>query len=129
MRLLHIMIRVKNYEESMRFYGELLGLKEVKIMDLDDCRLHYLADEYGNVQIELTENFDIPLDGYKNGDAFGHFAFETDSFDEFTQRLYKMGYKYLYEPFLLGGTGLKIAFVKDPDGNEIEIIENKLSQY
>ena len=86
MRLLHIMIRVKNYEESMKFYGELLGLKEVKTMDLDDSRLHYLADSYGNVQIELTENFDTPLDGYKNGDAFGHFAFETESFEEFTQK-------------------------------------------
>ena len=129
MRLLHIMIRVKDYAESMRFYGELLGLKEVKTMDLDDCRLHYLADGYGNVQIDLTENFDTPMDGYKNGDAFGHFAFETESFDEFTQKLNKMGYSYLYEPFVLEGTGLKIAFIKDPDGNEVEIIENKLSQY
>ena len=129
MRLLHIMIRVKDYEESMKFYGELLGLKEVKTMDLDDSRLHYLADSYGNVQIELTENFDTPLDGYKNGDAFGHFAFETESFDEFTQKLHKMGYEYLYEPFVLEGAGLKIAFIKDPDGNEVEIIENKLSQY
>ena len=40
-----------------------------------------------------------------------------------------MGYSYLYEPFVLEGTGLKIAFIKDPDGNEVEIIENKLSQY
>ena len=129
MRLLHIMIRVKNYEESMRFYGELLGLKEVKTMGLDDCKLHFLADGYGNVQIELTENFDTPMDGYKNGDAFGHFAFETESFDECTQKLHKMGYEYLYEPFVLENTGLKIAFIKDPDGNEVEIIENKLSQY
>lgn len=81
------------------------------------------------MQIELTENFDTPMDGYKNGDAFGHFAFETESFDEFTQKLNKMGYSYLYEPFVLEGTGLKIAFIKDPDGNEVEIIENKLSQY
>lgn len=129
MRLLHIMIRVKDFEESMKFYGELLGLKEVKILDLEDSRLHYLADEYGNVQIELTENFDTPSDGYTNGEAFGHFAFETESFEDFTAKLNKMGYKYLYEPFVLEGTGLKIAFVKDPDGNEVEIIENKLSQY
>lgn len=129
MRLLHIMIRVKDFEESMKFYGELLGLKEVKLLDLEDSRLHYLADEYGNVQIELTENFDTPSDGYTNGEAFGHFAFETESFEDFTAKLNKMGYKYLYEPFVLEGTGLKIAFVKDPDGNEVEIIENKLSQY
>lgn len=129
MRLLHTMIRVKDIDESMKFYGELLGLKEVKTMDLEDSKLHFLADGYGNVQIELTENFDTPLDGYKNGNAFGHFAFETDSFDDFGAKLTKMGYSYLYEPFVLEDTGLKIAFIKDPDGNEIEIIENKLSQY
>ena len=43
MRLLHIMIRVKDYAESMRFYGELLGLKEVKTMDLDDCKRYLLC--------------------------------------------------------------------------------------
>ncbi len=43
--------------------------------------------------------------------------------DEFTKKLYSMGYSYLYEPFDLTGKGSKIAFIKDPDGYEIELIE------
>lgn len=129
MKLLHAMIRVKDIQKSLDFYENLLGMKVVKTMELEDSRLHFLADEYGAVQIELTENFETPQNGYENGSAFGHFAFETDSFDDFTQKLKKTGYEYLYEPFVLEGANLKIAFIKDPDGNEIEIIENKLSQY
>lgn len=129
MKLLHVMIRVKDIQKSLDFYEKLLGMKVVKVMELDDSRLHFLADEYGEVQIELTENFETPDNGYENGSAFGHFAFETESFDDFTQKLKKYGYEYLYEPFFLEGANLKIAFIKDPDGNEIEIIENKLSQY
>lgn len=129
MKLLHVMIRVKDINKSLDFYTKLLGLKQAEILELEDCRLHYLCDEYGEVQIELTENFQNPPEGYANGSAFGHFAFETDSFDEFTPKLKKFGYDYVYEPFVLEGPGLKIAFIKDPDGNEIEIIENKLNQY
>lgn len=129
MKLLHAMIRVKDINKSLDFYTNLLGLRPAKTMQLDDCKLHYLSDEYGDVQIELTENFQNPPEGYTNGTAFGHFAFETESFDEFTPKLKKAGYDYLYEPFVLKGSGMKIAFIKDPDGNEIEIIENKLTQY
>ena len=50
-------------------------------------------------------------------------AFSVKSLDEFTEKLHKLGYEYLYEPFDLNGKGTKIAFVKDPDGYEIELIE------
>lgn len=125
MKFLHAMIRVKSLEESMRFYQELLGLKLLRELRLDDCNLYFLGNEKGETQIELTYNDDTPQEGYKNGSAFGHFAFETKSFEEFNKKVKDLGYKYLYEPFVLGRAGSKIAFLNDPDGNEIEIIESK----
>lgn len=125
MKILHAMIRVKNIDESMRFYCDLLGLKKTHEIKLEDCLLHFLSDGIGEFEIELTENFDTPENGYENGNAFGHFALETDNMDEFDKKLKEMGYEYLYEPFYMEEAGSKIAFVKDPDGNEIEIIEKK----
>ena len=122
MKFLHSMIRVKILEESLKFYEQLLGMKLVRTKRLEDCALYFLEDENGG-QIELTYNDDTPQDGYINGNAFGHFAFAVESFDEFTKRLYSLGYKYLYEPFDLDGKGSIIAFVNDPDGNEIELVQ------
>ena len=121
MKFLHAMIRVKNLEESMRFYKELIGLKQLNELRLDDCTLYFLGSKEGETQVELTYNDETPEVGYNQGRAFGHFAFEADSMGEFTERLNSLGYKYLYEPFELAG--LKVAFLNDPDGNEIEIIE------
>lgn len=123
MRFLHTMIRVKDIDASLKFYTELLNMKIEKKKRLDDCELYFLDDESGCCQIELTYNDITPEEGYTNGSAFGHFAFAVESLDEFTKKLHDLGYEYLYEPFDLNGKGTKIAFIKDPDGNEIEMIE------
>ena len=71
---------------------------------------------------ELTANFEVPEGGYKNGDAFGHFAFGVESMDEFTKKLHSLGYEYLYEPFYMHEAGSKIAFIKDPDNKVKNLI-------
>ena len=123
MRFLHSMIRVKNIEESIKFYTELLNMKLSEKRRLDDCWLYFLTDENNTCQIELTYNDDTPKEGYTTGDGFGHFAFGVESMSEFTKKMNKLGYQYLYEPFDLTGKGSLIAFIKDPDGYEIELIE------
>ena len=123
MKFLHTMIRVKDINTSLKFYSELLNMKLDKKKRLDDCSLYFLNDEEGCCQIELTYNDETPEKGYENGSAFGHFAFSVKSLDEFTEKLHSLGYEYMYEPFDLNGKGTKIAFIKDPDGNEIELIE------
>ena len=123
MKFLHTMIRVKNIEESLKFYTEVLNMKFDHKKRLDDCWLYFLTDESGSCQIELTYNDETPENGYEIGSGFGHFAFEVESLENFTQKIEKLGYKYLYEPFDLTGKGSKIAFMKDPDGYEIELIE------
>ena len=123
MKFLHSMIRVKDINSSLKFYTELLNMKLEHSKRLEDCELYFLSDEEGTCQIELTYNDETPEDGYKNGNAFGHFAFSVDSLDEFTEKMNALGYEYLYEPFDLNGKGSRIAFITDPDGNEIELIE------
>lgn len=123
MRFLHTMIRVKDIEKSLKFYEELLDLKLTKEMRLEDATLYFLSDKEGYTQIELTHNDEIPKDCYDIGKGFGHFAFEVESMDKFTEKLNDFGYEYLYEPFDLSNYNFKIAFIKDPDGYEIELIE------
>ena len=124
MKFLHTMIRVKNIDESLKFYTEVLNMKLDHKKRLDDCWLYFLTDESGCSQIELTYNDETPEDGYDIGSGFGHFAFGVESLDDFTAKINKLGYSYLYSPFDLTGKGSKIAFIKDPDGYEIELIEH-----
>ena len=90
MKILHAMIRVKNIDESMKFYTELLGLKKTHEIKLEDCILHFLKDDDNDFELELTQNFENPKEGYQNGNAFGHFAVETQNMDEFDKKLKTM---------------------------------------
>ena len=131
MKFLHSMIRVKNIEESLSFYIDFLGLKLIKKNSLEDCDLYFLGESASDCQIELTYNYDTPKEGYKNGNVFGHFAFQTNDMQKITEKVEKMGYEFLYKPFnleLKDSNGniqfLCVAFIKDPDGNEIELIQS-----
>ncbi len=123
MKFLHTMVRVKDIEKSLAFYTDVLNMKLDHKKRLEDCWLYFLTDEENTCQIELTYNDETPENGYELGSGFGHFAFSVDSLDEFTDKINKLGYSYLYPPFDLNGKGSKIAFINDPDGYEIELIE------
>ena len=123
MKFLHTMIRVKDIDASLKFYTEVLDMALDKKKRLDDCWLYFLNDKEGTCQIELTYNDETPEGGYEIGSGFGHFAFAVESLDDFSAKIENLGYEYLYEPFDLNGKGTKIAFIKDPDGYEIELIE------
>ena len=123
MKLLHTMIRVKDIEKSLDFYTKLFDMELSEKRRLEDCWLYFLTDKESGQQIELTYNDETPENGYEIGSGFGHFAFGVKSLEDFSKKLYSLGYSYLYEPFDLTGKGSKIAFVKDPDGYEIELIE------
>lgn len=122
MKFLHSMIRVKDLEKSLKFYCDFIGLKVVKELPLEDSKLYYLGnEESGDVQIELTDNNEKP-EKYDNGNAFGHFAFGVDDMKKAEEKMFAMGYQWLYEPYELDAISSSIAFLKDPDGNEIELI-------
>ena len=123
MKFLHTMIRVKDIDASLKFYTEVLDMELDHKKRHDDCWLYFLNDKEKTCQIELTYNDETPENGYEIGSGFGHFAFAVDSLNDFTTKINKLGYEYLYEPFDLNGKGTRIAFVQDPDGYEIELIE------
>lgn len=123
MKFLHSMIRVKNLEKSLDFYTKVLDMNIDSKMRLEDCWLYFLSDKDKTCQIELTYNDETPENGYKIGTGFGHFAFGVNSLKDFTAKLERLGYSYLYPPFDLNGKGSMIAFIQDPDGYEIELIE------
>lgn len=127
MRFLHAMIRVKDIKRSLCFYENLMKMSLVKTKKLDDCELYFLEDEEHFSQIELTYNKKRPRDGYDNGDAFGHFAFSVESIEDFTDVMNRYSYEYLYKPYRISPT-TRVAFLKDPDGNQIEIIEKKAKE-
>ena len=123
MQFLHSMIRVKNEDEAIKFYCDLLGLKKGKRIRLEDCYLQYLTDEKTGVEIELTIN-DETLEKYENGNSFGHFAFLCENLEEINEKMEKLGYKWEVEPFYMKEVNTRISFLLDPDGNSIELIES-----
>ena len=128
MKFLHIMVRVSDIDKSLKFYQEVLGLKHNRTKELKDATLYFLTDEKGCCEIELTYNHKLPEGGYSHGDYFGHLAFETSNIESFSEKIKSLDIEYDRPPFLVTPTGPKIAFIKDPDGISIEIIERKVKE-
>ena len=122
--LLHTMVRVKDLERSVKFYTDVLGLTERrrKVLEKADATLVFLTDEDGHHPIELTYNHDDR--DYELGDQFGHFAFGVPDLEEAQEELADHGVEFTRGPYQVGGEGGSyIAFIEDPDGIEIELIE------
>ena len=126
MRYLHTMIRVKDIDESLDFYCNKLGLKEVRRMESEQGRftLIFLAaprDEHSGVEekaplLELTYNWD-PED-YQGGRNFGHLAYEVDDIYATCQSLMDAGVTINRPP-----RDGNMAFVRSPDGISIELLQ------
>lgn len=125
MKFLHTMVRVSDIEKSLKFYQELLDMKLARKKELEGkgATLYFLSDDEGYTQLELTHNHELPEGGYTHGTFFGHLAFEVKDLESFTQKLNAFGWEYVREPFVMGVNGTRIAFIKDPDGLMIELIE------
>jgi len=122
MKFSHTMIRVKDIEASLKFYQEVLGLEVLRTMELEDETLYFISDKEKCCTIELTYNHKLPEGGYTHGNYFGHLAFDTDDMDNFSEILKANGVEYSIPPFEIK-KGLKIAFLDDPDGFSIEVIQ------
>lgn len=127
MKFLHTMVRVSDIEKSLKFYQEVLDLKldHIKELKANGATLYFLQDEAGGSLIELTYNHKLPEGGYELGSQFGHFAFEVENMDAFGEKIKTLGYEYERPPYRLTEVGSLIAFIKDPDGMMIELIEKK----
>ena len=127
MRLLHTMIRVGNLEKSIEFYTTVLGMKELRRSENAEYRytLAFVGygDEKDNSVIELTYNWDT--DKYDHGNAFGHLAIEYDDIYAACEQIKALGGQVTREPGPVLGGSTEIAFVRDPDGYAIELIQKK----
>jgi lactoylglutathione lyase len=124
-RLLHTMLRATDLDRSVRFYTEVLGLREErrKVLERADATLVFLVDEAGNHPIELTYNHDGR--SYELGNQFGHLAFGVSDLERAREELNRHGVEFTRGPYTVSAGGSRIAFIKDPDGIEIELIEEK----
>ena len=119
MRYLHTMVRVSDLDESLDFYVNKLGLKEVKRYEIKDGRftLVYLAPSgQQDAQVELTWNWDEK--GYTGGRNFGHLAYEVDDIYATCERLRSAGVTINRPP-----RDGKMAFVRSPDNISIELLQ------
>ena len=125
MRILHTMIRVRDLEASKRFYCDSLGMKVLREEEYPDgkftlCFVGYAAEDEGAV-LELTYNWGHAA--YAVGDGFGHVAIGTSDIRGACDRVRASGGKVTREPGPMKHGTTVIAFVEDPDGYKIELIE------
>ncbi len=127
MRLLHTMIRVVDLEASLAFYCEGLGMKLLRKKDYEGGRFTLAfvgyGDEADHSVIELTHNWDTK--SYEIGDAFGHLAIGCNDIRATVEALRARGVKVTREPGPMKHGTTVIAFVEDPNGYKIELIETQ----
>ena len=127
MRLLHTMLRVGNLDRSLRFYCEVLGMSLLRRRDYPGGRFTLAFVGYGSEEetavLELTHNWDT--ERYQLGDAFGHVAIGVDDIYGRCEDLRARGAKIVREPGPMKHGSTEIAFVEDPDGYRIELIQTR----
>ena len=125
MRILHTMIRVNNLLESIDFYKNFFDMKLLRKQDYPEGKFSLAfigyGDESSNAVIELTHNWDS--NQYNHGDAFGHIAIEVADAYKTCNEIKRKGGKVLRDagPMIHGTT--VIAFIEDPNGYKIELIQ------
>ena len=125
MRILHTMIRVNNLAESIDFYKNFFDMKLLRKQDYPEGKFSLAfigyGDESSNAVIELTHNWES--NQYNHGDAFGHIAIEVADAYKTCNEIKRKGGKVLRDagPMMHGTT--VIAFIEDPNGYKIELIQ------
>jgi len=125
MRMLHTMLRVGDLDRSVKFYTEVLGMKCLRTTDRPDQKysLAFVGydDEEKTAVLELTYNYGV--DKYELGTAYGHVAIAVADAAKACAEVKRRGGKVTREAGPVKGGTTVIAFVEDPDGYKIELIE------
>jgi lactoylglutathione lyase len=125
MRILHTMIRVGDLDKSIAFYTEVLGMHLIRRQDYPDGRFTLAfvgyGDEANEAVLELTHNWDTPA--YDLGNGYGHVALAVPDAAAACAAIRERGGKVVREAGPMKHGKTVIAFVEDPDGYKIELIE------
>lgn len=127
MRILHTMLRVGDLEKSLEFYTQVLGMRLLRRKDYPDGKftLAFVGyqDEADGAVIELTHNWDTS--SYDLGNGYGHIALEVEDAYKACEDIKARGGKVTREAGPMKHGQTVIAFVEDPDGYKIELIQRK----
>ena len=119
-KYLHTMVRVKNIEQSLEFYCNLLGLKEIRRKDSEEGKFTLVflaAPKQEEVCVELTYNWNS-VENYTEGRNFGHLAFEVDNIYQICEKLQNSGIVINRPP-----RDGRMAFIRSPDNISIELLQ------
>ncbi|KQH84024.1 lactoylglutathione lyase [Vibrio sp. Vb2880] len=126
-RILHTMLRVGDLDRSIAFYTQVMGMKLLRQNENAEYKytLAFLGygDESEAAVIELTYNWGV--ESYDLGNAYGHIAIGADDIYATCEAIKAAGGNVTREPGPVKGGSTHIAFVKDPDGYMVELIQNK----
>ena len=127
MRMLHTMLRVGNLDRSLDFYCKVLGMKLLRQKDYPGGKFTLAFVGYGeeadHTVIELTHNWET--ESYDLGEGYGHIALGVDDIHSTCDAIKQQGGKVTREPGPMKHGTTVIAFVEDPDGYKIELIEGR----
>lgn len=127
MRLLHTMLRVGNLEKSLDFYTRVLGMHLLRKNDYPEGKFTLAFVGYGpeteQAVIELTYNWGV--DKYELGTGYGHIALEVEDAYAACDKIRDAGGKVVRDAGPMKHGSTMIAFVEDPDGYKIELIQRK----
>jgi lactoylglutathione lyase len=125
MRVLHAMIRVSDLEKSLTFYTNILGMKLLRLHEYPEGKFTLafvgFGDEKDHAVIELTYNWGVT--SYDKGNAFGHIAIEVEDAYKTCELIKSKGGKVVREAGAMQHGTTVIAFIEDPDGYKIELIQ------
>ena len=125
MRILHSMLRVNDLKEAIDFYQNIFGMKVLRQKDYPEGKFSLAFMGYGGEKevtvIELTHNWGT--DNYDHGNAFGHIAIEVDDVYIACEEIKIKGGNVVREAGPMMGSKLLLAFVEDPNGYKIELIQ------
>ena len=127
MRILHTMLRVVDLEKSIDFYVNRLGMNLIRRKDYPHGKFTLAFVGYGsekeNSVIELTHNWNKKSEDYEMGDKYGHIAIGVKDIHGICQALENNGCKVTTKPKTMKNSTSVLAFVEDPDGYKVELIE------
>ena len=125
MRILHTMLRVGNLQRSIDYYTQVLGMQLLRTSDNPEYQytLAFLGFESNPHQAELELTYNYGTESYEHGTAYGHLAIGVPDIYAACDKILAAGGQITREPGPVKGGSSVIAFVVDPDGYKIELIE------